>query len=61
MALVNCPECNQEVAKQSDFIGSTKEIMEYVVKSDKKQFVIAGKRAAKNPYFSMLCRLDFLI
>ena len=38
------PECNQEVAKQSDFIGSTKEIMEYVVKSDKKQFVIATEK-----------------
>lgn len=38
------PECNQEVAAQSDFIGSTKEIMEYVVKSDKKQFVIATEK-----------------
>ena len=38
------PECNQEVAKQSDFIGSTKEIMEYVVQSDKKQFVIATEK-----------------
>ena len=38
------PECNQEVAKRSDFIGSTKEIMEYVVKSDKKQFVIATEK-----------------
>ncbi len=38
------PECNQEVAKRSDFIGSTKEIMEYVAKSDKKQFVIATEK-----------------
>lgn len=38
------PECNQDVAKHSDFIGSTKEIMEYVVKSDKKQFVIATEK-----------------
>ena len=38
------PECNCEVAKRSDFIGSTKEIMEYVVKSDKKQFVIATEK-----------------
>ena len=38
------PECNQEVAKRSDFIGSTKEIMEYVKKSDKKQFVIATEK-----------------
>ena len=38
------PECNQEVARRADFIGSTKEIMEYVVKSDKKQFVIATEK-----------------
>jgi len=38
------PECNQEVSKRADFIGSTKEIMEYVVKSDKKQFVIATEK-----------------
>ena len=38
------PECNQDVAKLSDFIGSTKEIMEYVVKSNKKQFVIATEK-----------------
>lgn len=38
------PECNQEVAKRADFIGSTKAIMEYVVKSDKKQFVIATEK-----------------
>lgn len=38
------PECNQEIAKRSDFIGSTKEIMEYVAKSDKKQFVIATEK-----------------
>ena len=38
------PECSQEVAKRSDFVGSTKEIMEYVVKSDKKQFVIATEK-----------------
>ena len=38
------PECNHEVAKRSDFIGSTKEIMEYVKKSDKKQFVIATEK-----------------
>lgn len=38
------PECNQEVAKRSDFIGSTKEIMEYVVESSEKQFVIATEK-----------------
>ncbi|MBQ4646369.1 MAG: quinolinate synthase NadA [Candidatus Gastranaerophilales bacterium] len=38
------PECNQEVAKNSDFIGSTKEIMEYVISSDARQFVIATEK-----------------
>ena len=38
------PECHSEVAKLSDFVGSTKEIMEFAVKSDKKQFVIATEK-----------------
>ena len=35
------PECHKEVAKLADFVGSTKEIMEFAAKSDNKQFVIA--------------------
>ena len=38
------PECHSEVAKLSDFVGSTKEIMEYAKMSDKKQFVIATEK-----------------
>ena len=38
------PECHGEVAKLSDFVGSTKEIMEYAKKSDNKQFVIATEK-----------------
>ena len=38
------PECHQEVLKLVDFIGSTKEIMEYAKKSSKKQFVIATEK-----------------
>ena len=38
------PECNQEVTKMSDFVGSTKEIMEYAKKSNHKQFVIATEK-----------------
>lgn len=38
------PECHQEIANASDFVGSTKEIMEYAKKSDKKQFVIATEK-----------------
>ena len=38
------PECHQEVAKLADFVGSTKEIMEFAKKSDKKEFVIATEK-----------------
>ena len=38
------PECHSEVAKLSDFVGSTKEIMDYAIKSDKKQFIIATEK-----------------
>ena len=38
------PECHTEVAKMADMVGSTKEIMEYAVKSDAKQFVIATEK-----------------
>lgn len=38
------PECNKQVAQACDFVGSTKQIMEYVMKSDKKQFVIATEK-----------------
>jgi len=38
------PECHWEVCKISDFVGSTKDIMEYAKSSDKKQFVIATEK-----------------
>lgn len=38
------PECHQEVCKLSDFVGSTKEIMEYARLSKDKQFVIATEK-----------------
>ncbi len=38
------PECNQEVVKASDFVGSTKQIMDYVLKTDFKQYVIATEK-----------------
>ena len=38
------PECHWEVCKISDFVGSTKEIMEYAKTSSDKQFVIATEK-----------------
>ena len=38
------PECHSEVSKLADFVGSTKEIMDYAKKSDKKQFIIATEK-----------------
>lgn len=38
------PECHKEVTKLVDFVGSTKEIMEFSRKSDKRQFVIATEK-----------------
>ncbi len=34
------PECKEEVVTLADFAGSTKEIIEYAVKSDKKAFIV---------------------
>jgi len=38
------PECHQEVVKIVDFVGSTKEIMDYVKNSDKNNFIIATEK-----------------
>ena len=38
------PECHSEVSKLSDFVGSTKEIMDFAQKSDNKQFIIATEK-----------------
>lgn len=38
------PECHTEVVKLADFVGSTKEIMEFAKKSNDKQFVIATEK-----------------
>ena len=38
------PECHWEVCKISDFVGSTKEIMEYAKSSKEKQFIIATEK-----------------
>lgn len=38
------PECHTIVSANSDFVGSTKEIMDYAVSSKKKEFVIATEK-----------------
>ena len=38
------PECSSEVTASADFTGSTKEIMEYALKSIGKQFIIATEK-----------------
>ncbi len=38
------PECHCEVSNMADFVGSTKEIMEFAKKSQNKQFVIATEK-----------------
>ncbi len=38
------PECHIEVCKMSDFVGSTKEIMEFAQKNNNKKFVIATEK-----------------
>lgn len=38
------PECDKEVCKLADFVGSTKQIMDYVEQNDNKTFVIATEK-----------------
>lgn len=38
------PECHTSVAELADFVGSTKEIMEFARRSKEKQFVIATEK-----------------
>lgn len=39
------PECHNKISELADFVGSTKEIMEYAKASDDKEFVIATEKA----------------
>ena len=38
------PECHQKVTELADFVGSTKDIMEFVRKSSKNEFTIATEK-----------------
>ncbi|MGN0804748.1 MAG: quinolinate synthase NadA [Candidatus Coproplasma sp.] len=39
------PECRPSVVKHADFVGSTSGIMDYAVKSDKKEFIIGTENS----------------
>ncbi len=39
------PECKPQVVELADYVGSTSGIMEYAIKSDKKQFIIGTENA----------------
>lgn len=39
------PECRPEVVKHADFVGSTSGIMDFAVKSDKKEFIIGTENS----------------
>lgn len=43
--LLTHPECRREVAQLSDFVGSTTEIMEYAIKSEKREFIIGTENS----------------
>lgn len=38
------PECHQSVTALADYVGSTTGIMDFAIKSDKKQFIIATEK-----------------
>lgn len=55
------PECHSEVSKLADFVGSTKEIMDYAQKSNKKQFVIATEKGVKDRLQRDLQNKEFIL
>lgn len=38
------PECSNDIIKHADFVGSTTQMMDYVMNSDKKEFIIATEK-----------------
>lgn len=41
VSVLSHPECCEEILAESDYIGSTKDIIDYVKKSEAKEFIIA--------------------
>ena len=48
------PECTADVVAYADFVGSTSAIMDYAVKSDKKEFII-GTEISITEYLQYAC------
>ena len=46
------PECPEEVCEMADFIGSTKDIMEYASKADFKEFIVGTEKGVMYPMIS---------
>ena len=48
------PECTPEVLQYADFVGSTKEIIEYATKSDHKKFIIGTEMGFCHPLMRII-------
>lgn len=48
------PECTADVVAYADFVGSTSAIMDYAIKSDKKEFII-GTEISIAQHLSYIC------
>lgn len=55
------PECHTEVSKLADFVGSTKEIMNYAKESNEKQFVIATEKGVVDRLKRDLPQKEFIL
>ncbi len=55
------PECHTEVSKLADFVGSTKEIMNYAKESNEKQFVIVTEKGVVDRLKRDLPQKEFIL
>lgn len=55
------PECNKDVVELSDFVGSTKDIMQHASKSNHKQFVIATEKGVYDRLKRDLPNKEFIL
>lgn len=55
------PECNSQVLQHADFIGSTKEIIDFASSSKEKQFIIATEEGILHPLQENNPEKEFLL